>query len=205
MNTGPILIIIAFFGGLILLIVWAIRYGKRKNREKNLKYQDFALRLNLKYGERAHLFIKLPALTGTFRNNPVEIYEKVTGSGKHQTYFTIITYTGTPHNFQFSIGKEHFFSKMGKKIGFKDIEFDNHELDKKFLFKSKDEDQFRALMNYKILHDLEGVAEQLKGTIDHKDGVLTYTQLGVLTKEEHFEGVEKVFHFMEKLMHKSAY
>lgn len=202
MPIGPILIILAFFLFLIGIIVWAIRYGRRKNKEKNQRYRDFALRLNLVYNEKPHLFVKLPVLTGTFRNHSIKLYEKVIGSGKNQTFYTIIEFPGSSHNFQFRIGKEHFFSKIGKKIGFKDIEFDQFELDKKFLFKSKDEAQFRALMNYKILHELEAITEHLKGSIEHADGVLSYTQVGVLSKPEHFEGLEKVLHFMEQLMRK---
>lgn len=202
MPIGPILIILAFFLFLIGIIVWAIRYGRKKNKEKNQRYRDFALRLNLEYNERPHLFVKLPVLTGTFRNHPIKLCEKVIGSGKNQTFYTIIEFTGSSHDFQFRIGKEHFFSKIGKKIGFKDIEFDQFELDKKFLFKSKDEDQFRALMNYKILHALEAIDEHLKGSIEHVDDVLSYTQVGVLSKPEHFEGLEKVMYFMEQLMHK---
>lgn len=202
MPIGPILIIAAFFLFLIGIVVWAIRYGRRKNKEKNQRYRDFALRLNLAYNEKPHLFVKLPVLSGTFRNHPIELYEKVKGSGKNQTFYTIVELQGSLHNFQFRIGKEHFFSKIGKKFGFKDIEFDQFELDKKFLFKSKDEEQFRALMNYKILHELEGIADHLKGSIEHIDGVLSYTQVGVLSKPEQFDGIEKVIHFMEQLMRK---
>lgn len=205
MPIEPILIVVAFFLFLIGIIVWAVRYGRRKNREKNEQYQTFALRLGLTYSERKHLFIKLPTLSGKYSNKDVEVYEKIQGAGKNQTVFTIIQLKNTPHNFQFRIGKEHFFSKIGKKMGFHDIEFDNHELDKKFLFKSKDEDQFRSLMNYKVIYELEGIESKFKGSLMHDNHTLTYTQLGVLTKPVQFDDLEDVLKFLVTLSEKSSY
>lgn len=142
----------------------------------------------------------IPHLSGKWKEHYVEIYERIVGSGKNQTVYTQIKFSNSPHNFQFRIGKEHFFSKIGKAIGFKDIEFDDLEMDKKFLFKSKDEDRFRTLMNYKILHDLQGVEKAITGNIENKDGVLMYTLVGVLNKQEKVDDLEKVLKFMGKLM-----
>lgn len=201
----PFLILFLFLGLMVAIVVWAIRYSRRKNREKNARYQEFGLRHNLTYSEQPYMFIKLPYLAGKIGDHTLDIYEKVVGSGKHQTYYTVINFSNSPHNFQFRIGKEHFFSKIGKKMGFQDIEFDNHELDKLFLFKSDNEDQFRSIMNYKILHDLEGIAPKIKGGIQNENGNLNYTQLGVLSKPEQFEDIEAILKFMTKLVQKSSY
>ncbi len=162
-------------------------------------YKELALRLNLEYSEIKHSFIKIPHLVGNWKKNQIEIYERIVGAGKNQTIYTHAKFYNSPHNFQFRIGKEHFFSKMGKVIGFKDIEFDNLELDKKFLFKSKDEGQFRTVMNYKVLHDLEGIEKSLAGHIENKDGILMYTVVGTMNSKEKIAAFEKVLMFMSRL------
>ena len=197
---GPIIAIVVFFIFVIGIIVFAIKYGKKKNKEKNDRYQDLGRRLNLEFVETKHLFVKIPYLSGNWKNQYVEIYEKIVGSGKNQTIYTYIVIHKSPHNYQFKIGKENFFTKVGKKMGFKDIEFDNLELDKKILFKSKDESQFKTLMDYKKLHDLEGVADSIRGTIQNKDGQLTYVMVGAIHKAERMEELEKVLYFMETLV-----
>lgn len=201
----PFLLVFLFVGLMTFLVVWVLRYGGKKNAEKNARFKEFGLSHKLTYSEKPYMFVKLPFLTGKIGDHTVDIYEKVVGSGKHQSYYTEINFSNSPHNFQFRIGKEHFFSKVGKKIGFKDIEFDHYELDKQFLFKSDNEGLFRALMNYKVLHDLEGLIPKFKGAIQHQNGMLNYSQLGVLSKPEQFEDLELILTFMTKLIQKSAY
>lgn len=201
---GPILIIVLFFGGLTGLIVWLIRYGRKKNHLKNEKFRDLALRLNLTYTERPHMFVKIPFLSGTWKNHQIEIYENVVGSGKNQAFFTNIRFVNSPYQFDFRIVKEHLFSKMGKKLGINDIEFDNVELDKIYIFKSKDEASFRTIMDYNIQQRLLELAPKFKGTIRNENGNLTFVQAGVVSKPQHFEALEETLMFMESLMSKSA-
>lgn len=196
----PVLTAIVAFSMIIGLIVFIIRYQVKKNRQKNDLYKELGLRLNLTYTEQKHFFIRIPHLSGNWQNHHVEIYERIVGSGKNQTVYTNIQFNRSPHNFEFRIGKEYFFSKIGKKIGFKDIEFDDLDLDKTFLFKSKEEDRFRTLMDYRILHDLQGVASSMRGSIKNQNGLLTYTFVGVANKPEKIAELEKILRFMGKLM-----
>lgn len=196
----PIVVLVITIGLLIGLIVFLLRYSKKKSRQKNELYKSLGLKLNLTYSESKHFLIMIPHLNGKWRDHYVEIYEKIVGSGKSQAVYTNIRFSKSPHNFQFRIGKEHFFSKAGKKMGFKDIEFDNFELDKKFLFKSKDESQFRSIMDYKLLHDLEEIVGCFRGDIYNQKGVMTYTMAGVANKPERIDELEKILQFMGKLM-----
>lgn len=191
-------VFVVLIGGLVLIIRWSIR----KNKKKNEMYRALGLKLDMTYTESRHMMVKVPHLSGTRNGLPLEIYEYIVGSGKNQTVYTAIRYSQSPHDFQFRIGKENFFTRVGKKVGFKDIEFDNFELDKKFLFKSKDEDQFRAIMDYKLLHDLEGVVNSMRGTIENKNGALTYTMAGNASKPERFAELEEVLGFMDKIVAK---
>ena len=191
-------VFVVLIGGIVLLFRWAIRKSKKKNE----MYRAFGLKLDMVYTESRHMMVKVPHLSGTRNGLPLEIYEYIVGSGKNQTVYTAIRYSQSPHDFQFRIGRENFFTKVGKKMGFKDIEFDNFELDKKFLFKSKDEEQFRALMDYKLLHDLEGIVKSIRGTIENKNGLLTYTMAGNASKPERFDELEEVLSFMDKIVTK---
>ncbi len=198
---------VILFGALalfVLVIIWAVRYARKQSKKKNDMYRALGLKLDMNYSETKHMLVKVPHLSGTRNERLFEIYEHIVGSGKNQTVYTNIRYHQSPHNFQFRIGKENFFTKVGKKMGFKDIEFDNMELDKKFLFKSKDEEQFRTLMDYKLLHDLEGIVPSIRGTIENKDGLLTYTVVGATNKQERFEELENVMRFMDKIIEKEA-
>lgn len=198
---------VILFGALalfVLVIIWAVRYARKQSKKKNDMYRALGLKLDMNYSETKHMLVKVPHLSGNRNERLFEIYEQIVGSGKNQTIYTMIRYHQSPHNFQFRIGKENFFTKVGKKMGFKDIEFDNMELDKKFLFKSKDEEQFRTLMDYKLLHDLEGIVPSIRGTIENKDGLLTYTVVGATNKQERFEELENVMRFMDKIIEKEA-
>lgn len=192
------LALIGLFGGLIALIVVLVRYGKKKNKQKLERYRDLGLKLGLEYSESKHFFIMVPHLGGTRKGKRVEIFEQIVGSDKNQQVYSNVKIYNS-HNFQFKIGKEHLFSKMGKALGLKDIEFDNFELDKKFLFKSKDEGQFRTLMDYQILQDLMQIESDIVGTIHNDAGVLSYSVLGDAGNDERMRRLVSVFHFMEKL------
>ena len=195
-----ILGLLVFIAIMILLIVLLFRYSRKKHREKNELFKDLANRLQLNYSEKKQRFMILPKLEGFWRDKELLIYEKVVGSGKNQTILTIVEFPTSPYDFNFKIGKEHFFSKVGKKLGFKDIEFDNFELDKKFLFKSKDEDQFKSMMNYKLLYELSGIETSMVGRIENVDRKLTYTITGVANKPEKMANLESVLGFLVKLM-----
>ena len=198
----PVVVIIVSFSVVIGLIVFIFRYTRQKNKEKNKLYNDLALRLNLEYTESKNFLVMLPHVSGQLNGSYVEIYEKIVGSGKNQTVYTNVHFHNSPHSFQFRIGKEHFFSKMGKKLGFNDIEFDNLELDKKILFKSMDEEQFRRLMDYKLLYALEGIADGLRGTIYNDNNLLTYSFAGVVNKTDKMTQLENVIKFMGSLAQK---
>lgn len=195
-----ILGLLAFIAIMILLIVLLFRYTRKKHREKNELFKDLANRLQLNYTEKTQRFMILPRLEGFWRDKELLIYEKVVGSGKNQTIFTVVEFPTSPYDFNFKIGKEHFFSKVGKKLGFKDIEFDNFELDQKFLFKAKEEDQFKSMMNYKLLHELSGIEASLVGNIENIDRKLSYTITGIVNKPDKMAKLESVMGFLVKLM-----
>lgn len=125
-------LIILMFAALAVFIIVIARYAGKVNQRKIERFQALALKMNLKHENRKPNFLSanLNYLTGFVRQYPIEIYEKIIGSGKNSHLYTCISIKNTSLNYNFSIGKEHFFSKIGKTFGFKDIEFDNPEFDK---------------------------------------------------------------------------
>lgn len=187
-------------GGLIVLIIFLVRYSKKINQKKIGWYQNWALKLGLKHELSKYMLTKLNVLSGQLDGNQVLIYEKIVGSGKNRSLYTFVEFTPNPFDFQFSIGKEGFFSKIGKSLGAKDIEFDNTEFDKTFLLKSKEEDKFRAMMDYRAQEALRGIENVLVNSIVSNQKTLSYSIFGGFTKEEKIEDFERVMDFMRLLI-----
>ncbi|MFT5821573.1 MAG: hypothetical protein ACI8ZM_002826 [Crocinitomix sp.] len=192
--------LIAFFGILIGIIVLAIRFVKKQNMKKIELYKQWGLRLNLAHEYKKQLLAKLNSLTGELDGMPVVIYEHIVGSGKNQVLYLTVTFAPNPFDFDFKIGKEGFFSKVGKSFGAKDIEFGNEEFDKKFLLKCKEEDRFRSLMDFRMQEELRNIEKQLKGAILSSNAGFTYSLVGGINKQAKLDEFERVLDFMRALM-----
>lgn len=196
------LAIVGLFGGLIAIIVWAIKYGKKVNARKQLLFEEFAQRKGLTHSTTKHFLNVLNTVDGTLNNCHFQLQEVIVGSGKHQHVMAHINFFNTPINFDFKIGKEHIFSKAGKMLGMQDVEIGDEEFDKRFLLKSKSENEFRDLITYEIQDELKRLDKDLKSSISQKDGVLSYSVHGGLVNEKIFKSTERVIEFMIKLMSK---
>ena len=193
-----IIIPIAFLAFIVALIVWVIKYTKKVNARKRQFFQDLGNKHNLQHLETKRSFTRLNSLSGKIKDMDVQVYEHIVGSGKSQQIFTTIQLTPSPFDFEFRIGKEHFFSKTGKLLGMKDIEMGDEEFDKIFLLKSKEEDKFRAVLTYDVQQRLKTISSDLTGSIYGNLGNLSYSA-GVVAKEAQFKQLEKVFDFMLSL------
>lgn len=196
--------IVLIFAALAVLLMVLFRYASKVSKRKIERFQALALKMNLKHENRKPNFLSanLNYLTGFVRQYPIEIYEKMIKSGKNSYLYTCISIKNTALNYNFSIGKEHFFSKIGKTFGFKDIEFDNPEFDKIFKLKSDDESRFRMLMNYELQNDLMELNAHLRANVVNSPGQLEYTILGGLDNEARVEELEKVVAFMVKILNR---
>ena len=193
---GPILIVVLFFLVLVGILVLTFRYAIKQNKKKTLIFTEFAKEHNLEYTFSKYMFATLNSVQGAYKGIHLNIYEKMVGSGKNRHVVTTATIANGNMTFDFSIGKEQFFSKTGKLLGFKDIEFGDAAFDKAFLLKSKSEDEFRSLMNYENQAKLTGIKDDLAGTIHCKDGMLSYSITGVLGYRKNREKFMNVLQFM---------
>ncbi|MDG1914288.1 MAG: hypothetical protein P8I55_06830 [Crocinitomix sp.] len=196
-----ILALVGFFALLIGIIVLSVRFVKKQNKKKIELFQQWGLRLNLHHENKKQLLAKLNTLSGELDGKPVVIYEHIVGSGKNQVLYTTVTFAPNPFDFDFKIGKEGFFTKVGKSFGAKDIEFGDEEFDKKFLLKCKDqEDRFRSLMDFRMQGALTNIEKQLKGNISSTNAGFTYSLVGGFNKQTKLEEFEKVMTFMRDLI-----
>ncbi|MEO9532944.1 MAG: hypothetical protein ABJG68_15430 [Crocinitomicaceae bacterium] len=193
-----IIIPIAFLAFIVALIVWVVKYTKKVNARKRQFFQDLGNKHNLQHLETKRSLTRLNSLSGKIKDMDVQIYEHIVGSGKSQQILTTVQLTPSPFDFEFRIGKEHFFSKTGKLLGMKDIEMGDEEFDKIFLLKSKEEDKFRAVLTYDVQQRLKSISSDLTGSIYGNLGNLSYSA-GVVAKEAQFKQLEKVFDFMLSL------
>lgn len=200
-----ILILVGSLGLFTLIIVWAVKHTKKTNQRKNEMYSQFALKRGLEHTTSKYFMAQLHNVEGTIDGFNVQIFEKMEGSSKSKQVMTRIIFSNPPFDFDFKIGKEHIFSKTGKMLGLKDVEFDNPEFDKKFLMKSKDETKFKSLMNHNMQHELAAIEKDLKAAIRHSHGTLTYVNYGPLVKEEQFQSFERVLDYMFRLMKEKYY
>lgn len=187
----------------VLLIVWAVKYTKKINARKKAMYEQLAQRLGLVHTETKYLMAKLNNLAGEYRGMKVAIWEKMEGSGKNRTVVTRILITAPGFDFDFKIGKEHFFTKIGKALGMKDIEFGDPEFDKKFLLKSDNEEKFRRLITPNIQHEIRNLGSDIRSSIRMQKGEFSYMNYGPLANEKQFKSFEKILDFMLMLAEKS--
>ncbi len=184
------------FGIFALIIVWAVKYTKKINARKSTFFSDLALKHKLTHSSSKYVLTKLNTIQGTWNGMPFFIYEQMEGSGKSKTLVTRAIIENVPFDYDFRIGKEHLFSKAGKMLGMKDIEFGDAEFDKKFLINAKDEDRFRAFFNYKLQGELSNLKNDLASSIRVQDGVMSYAQNRPIANAKAFESFEKVVDFM---------
>lgn len=134
---------------------------------------------------------------GTYKETPFSVLEERRKTGRSKSTFTIIRFPSAGQ-IDFRIAKENFFSRMGKLIGFNDIEFNDHDLDRIFLFKSKDEKAFRSLMSPALLHELNLRKNHFQGAIEGNDEHLQYVFRGSIKGEEEYEYVQSMIRLLEK-------
>ena len=130
-----IVAVIAFLGGFIALIVWAVKYGKKVNKRRQALFEDFANRKGLTYTSTKMFMNNINRAEGDLHGSQFIMYEKMVGSGKNRHLATFMEFNNSPLTFDFKIGKEHLFSKAGKMLGWKDIEMGDEAFDKRFLLK----------------------------------------------------------------------
>jgi hypothetical protein len=190
------------FIGIVVILIFImimVLYARGRNQTKSVLYKSHAEKRGYEYYQTSQFFRISPVVKGKQAELSFEIFEEVVGYGKSKRTHTMIKFPNSPFDFEFKIGKEHFFSKMGKVFGFRDIEFRNDKFDRKFLLKSKDEDKFRAIMPDGMQVKLMEVSNDIQGTIENNNGQLTYNSQQEIMKDEKMDSLYRVLNFMIEL------
>lgn len=199
-----IFLVILFFSLFIGAIILVIRWALKINKKRILLLEEYAKSKGLEHSTTKYFFSKLNQIKGEIDGIAIEINERMVGSGKNQQLVTdVIVHSN--FNFNFKIGTEHLFSKAGKIFGINDIQLGDPEIDKKFLFKSSDEERFKQMMNYEMQHKLAGLGKSLKASINCENGKITYSIYGALAKQSNLENMEEVRVFIFNLMRVKIY
>lgn len=178
-------------------------FRRRKNAKKAILFQQLASELNLEYIPKRKLFNFEHEIKGKRNNTDVSIYDDYEDGGSEDggTWYTYIEVSPVPqtHKFGFRIGKEGFFSKIGNKIGIKDIQFDRPEVDDVYRFKSKNEEAFRTIITADILNELYRIQNRFRGELKNSGYKLTYKTKLEIKEESHFKEIKTILAFMLKL------
>ena len=87
---------------------------------------------------------------------------------------------------KFQLRPEHFFDKIGSKLGYQDIDFESHptavEFSKKYLLRGKDEQTIRALFTDAVLTFF--AAHPDKVCVEGSDDQLIWYQPGKIIEPE---------------------
>ncbi len=187
----------------IIVFVALFVLGAQRKREsrKDIYYDRFKEQFQLEFlKNKSSIFVgKTFKLRGEIDNNSFTLEEEIRRMGKRRVYHTVVRFENSP-GFDFKIGKENFFTRLGKLIGFKDIEFENHQIDRSYLFKSKNEEKFRAFITDEILYDLGRIKERFNGSIHADSSSLYYEFQGQIMSEEIFEDIEVIIALMRKMI-----
>ena len=116
-------------------------------------------------------------------------YEFTVGSGKSSSTWmqSVICFQSPQLNLpKFQLRPEHFFDKIGSKLGYQDIDFESHptavEFSKKYLLRGKDEQTIRALFTDAVLTFF--AAHPDKVCVEGSDDQLIWYQPGKIIEPE---------------------
>jgi hypothetical protein len=171
---------------LLLFILFMVLHARRKNMNKEEDIREFAEQNGFQYKHEKRMMYVKPFLNGSQNNVDFVISEEVNGTGRSKVVTTYLQFNTSPFDFQFTIGKEHFMSKLGKVFGLRDIEFQNRPFDKDYLLKAEDESKFRAMMDHELQQQLMQVSEHFNGVITNNAGILRYAFKGEMHHEGNF-------------------
>jgi hypothetical protein len=197
MNFASILLPVTFVGGILLMMVIAVRVFRR-NAERMRGVAD---ELGFTYqgpgaeppGEteptgalRALKSLKPWRLTGMRDDVAVAIYTETRGSGKSRTTYSIVEASfPRPLAFSMLVYRESAMAKFGKAVfGLKDIEVGSEQFDKAVRIKGSDPDRIARLLAGSGIQDRILTALQASPTISVTSKAALWEKRGTWLKAE---------------------
>lgn len=197
----PFVLVPLFF---VVIIFLAIKM-ERKQMEKVVKfYKLYAEKFGLSYfPESKGKFwnYTYPYVYGRMDNFEIKLSSYKTG-GKNKTTYTDLSiyYKGNPE--EFKIARNKLFQKIGKAFGAQDILIGNPELDNLYVFKSKDEEFLRGLIDSDVQELLIHLKSFIVFPLHAVNGRFNFSNIGHIDKEQNLEDFEKLTVLMLKILKK---
>jgi hypothetical protein len=165
---GGLIITIIILTPFILILIFAIKFQKRiliRSWERIVYLFDF-YKINLKSAIPEKKSV-LPDLTGTLNGKRIRVFCVYVGRGKSRTLVTrvVIDLNETIYP-KFNLSRENIFTKIGEKIGMKDIKTGHEEFDKTFRLKSEFENETIKIFTQSLLQLFVDNKKQFYGQIE---------------------------------------
>jgi hypothetical protein len=133
-----------------------------------------------------------PSVTGSYKGHNVYLYTYTQGSGKNKTTYTsFIAYTGIANRAQLRVSKEGFLSKIGKALGFQDIQVGDREFDEAFIVKSATPDLLPHILTPQIRRTMVQGKHYLNLSISQ--GSVIFSMVGI---EKNIENLRYILEFL---------
>lgn len=148
-------------------------------------------------------WIRTPySLNGYMGPYPTRVYHYVVSSGKSSTTYACACLTiSNSRRKQFTLSREHLFSKVGKGLGMQDIQAGDRRFDEEILIKGNAESFIRIGLVDSIKDKLLDLfeARRSSGTIELKKEELKYYEAGQIADDDARERFEIVLEILVDL------
>ena len=192
-------------GIFVLIVVLGFIWQRKIDTSKENVYIDFAHKYDLEI-LTADLRDHFMHLTGEIDGLKFELKEEKSGSSQDSATWTYVRFLDCPIDFDFQISCENMLMQIFEKLtDYEDVNIGNEELDKKYVFHSKDAKKMERFLNTFDEMKLLDLYDDIFGMIENKTESRTfqYVHQGKFQFKNHMESLEKIISFMRQLLKKS--
>jgi hypothetical protein len=194
-----IIVAVVFF-----MIALAVTYLIKNIRDKNIEklYFQFAESYKLKFTFESFLFKKRPELRGQFNGSNIHVYNTSDGNieASKRYYFTLAEIDAPQFETEFSICKENFLKEIGELLGYQDIAINLGDLDKQFVFKAKDPEKLRLIIQKMNLQLFD--KNKFGKEISYSSGKFTCKIRGIIKRQKDIDKLESMLNICIEMVKK---
>ena len=194
--VGGFLVILLFLAFPVGIIVLALVISAMAKQAHANAWGAFARQVGLTLNYSG--WRSSPTVTGSYRGYQVYLYTYTSGSGKNKTTYTsFIAYTGIGNRSHLQISKEGFLSKIGKALGFQDIQVGDQAFDEAFIVKSSTPELIPYILTPQIRQTMVQGSHYLNLRI--AQGSVIFNTVGL---EKNGENLRYILEFLVMVAHR---
>lgn len=199
MNGGAYFMV-AIIPVIVVLVVMAVRAGKKAGLKRNAELREMAARLGLQYTEQAPsagFLPPSPSVAGMFSGRQARLREFTRGSGKNRTRWVAAHVQCTQSNsLKLTLRTQHMaiFEKIAEVFGYKDIVVGDLAFDSLLAVRGNDEAFIKAALIPEIRTRIVAFwPKKLGSRITVDNGEVVYEQQGSFGNAQCRESLEEAF------------